>query len=75
VFVWDYTAFFSALILFLVGIVFAAWVSYTLSGNLKRNRVQEAEYFRQCQYCSHVYLDYLKRSPCRCPRCLSYHDQ
>ena len=72
-FIWDFNAIFAvALILYLV-IVLGVWMFYTLIEK-QYGSAKDAGYFRQCRYCGHVYLDYLMRNPCLCPRCLSYHD-
>lgn len=73
-FIWDFDAFFSISLILCVGLVLTFWLRY----NLNRDRQQEQEkvvhYLKHCHYCGYVYLDYLVRSSCRCPRCLSYHD-
>jgi hypothetical protein len=73
-FIWDYSAIFAVILIILLGIVFGMGVFYTLNRRLQAATSVEAAYFRQCHYCGYVYMDYLKREPCRCPRCLSYHD-
>ena len=67
-----YTSLF--LIIFL-GLVFTVWVVYTCSRKPDVKEPVEWTDFRLCHYCGHVYMDYLKRFPCLCPRCLSYHDR
>jgi hypothetical protein len=70
-FIWDFNAIFVFVLFLLFGIVFAIRAFYTLK---RQPESREDGYFRQCLYCSYVYMDYLKLSPCRCPRCLSYFD-
>ena len=72
-FIWDFNAIFAVALILSLAIVLGVWMFYTFRGQQDR-RTQDAGYFRQCRYCGHVYLDYLMRNPCLCPRCLSYHD-
>ena len=74
-FIWDYSALFAVVIIITLGVVFTAWMVYTCNRRLNFEGPVDWTEFRQCHYCAHVYVDYLKRSPCRCPLCLSYHDQ
>ncbi|MBI4309587.1 MAG: hypothetical protein HY591_04575 [Candidatus Omnitrophica bacterium] len=73
-FIWDYSAIFAVVIIVTLGVVFMAWVFYTCNRKLIFEEQALWEEFRQCHYCAYVYIDHLKRAPCRCPRCLSYHD-
>ena len=74
-FIWDFAAIFAVGLIFLVGLVLALWIRYnsTRAGEQKQESV--STYFRHCHFCGYVYLDYAQKSPCRCPRCLSYHDE
>lgn len=74
-FIWDFGALFAVSLILSIGLVLTLWIRY----NFKREAQEVVgdsvgDYFRQCNYCSYVYLDYFKKNPCRCPRCLSYHD-
>ena len=73
-FIWDFNAIFAVTIILLFGVVFMAWMFYTCNRRLDFEETTQWRGFRQCHYCAHVYIDYLKRFPCCCPRCLSYHD-
>ena len=73
-FIWDFSAIFAVVLIVSLGVVFAGWLFYTFNGPVENHEYRPQEHFRQCQYCGHVYMDYLKRAPCRCPQCLSYHD-
>ena len=73
-FIWDFTAVFAVILIVLLGVVFVLRLFYTLNRGLDFKESSPVEDFRQCGYCGYVYMDHLKRDPCRCPRCLSYHD-
>ena len=73
-FIWDYNAIFAFFWIISMVLVFVLWVAYTLSRGKKEPDFAQVEFFRQCHYCGHVYLDYQMRNPCRCVRCLSYHE-
>ncbi len=74
-FIWDFSAIFAVVLILSLGLVLTMWMRYN-SNRDHQQGVAEAvsEYFRQCHYCGYVYLDYARRDPCSCPRCLSYHD-
>jgi len=74
-FIWDFGALFAVVLILLLGLVFSLWLFYTLNRGLDFKESQEWADFRQCHYCGYVYMDHFKRNPCRCPQCLSYHDQ
>ena len=74
-FIWDFNAIFAVVVIVVLTLVFILRVIYTFNRDAYAARTAEWEQFRQCHYCGYVYMDYFKRSPCRCPRCLSYHDQ
>ena len=73
-FIWDFSAYYAFILILGVGLVLAIWMVYNFNND--RNRKDESclEYFRQCRYCAHVYLDYLIKEPYRCPRCHSYQE-
>ncbi len=73
-FIWDFSAIFAVTLILSLGLVLTLWVRYNLNRDRQGLKETIVEYFRQCNYCAYVYLDYLRRTPCRCPRCLSYHD-
>lgn len=72
-FIWDINALFAAALIIVLGIVFIKWMAYTFI-KAKGKQGVASSVFRQCHYCGYVYMDYLKRNPCKCTRCLSYHD-
>lgn len=75
-FVWDFATIIALGIILALGLVLTLWIRYNLD---RCGRISEAEpvsgYFQQCRFCSYVYLDYARKTPCRCPRCLSYGDK
>jgi hypothetical protein len=73
-FIWDFSAIFAVALILTVGLVLALWIRYNFYRDGQQVEGAILEYFRQCSYCGYVYLDYSKKSPCYCPRCLSYHD-
>ena len=73
-FIWDFSAIFAVGLILAIGVVLTLWVRYNLARDKQAAPEPVAEYFRQCHFCGYVYLDYFKKDPCRCPRCLSYHD-
>ncbi len=73
-FIWDFNAIFAIALILGVGLVLTLWIIYTLNRDRQQKQETITEYFRHCLYCGYVYLDYFQSNPCRCPRCLSYHD-
>ncbi len=73
-FIWDFSALFALVLILCVGLVLTWWIVYNLNRDKQGGEDRIIEYFRQCHYCGYVYLDYFQNSPCRCPRCMSYHD-
>lgn len=73
-FVWDFSAIFAVALIFGVGLVLTLWITYNSYRDQQTSEDLVAQYFQQCRYCGYVYLDYLRRDPCCCPRCSSYHD-
>lgn len=73
-FIWDFNAIFAVVLIVLLSVVFTLRLVYTLNRRLDFKDSQQPADFRQCGYCGYVYMDYIKYEPCRCPRCLSYHD-
>lgn len=73
-FIWDFSAVFAVILFLFLGLVFALRLFYTLDRRPDLKGSRDWPDFRQCRYCGYVYVDHFQRSPCRCPRCLSYHD-
>ena len=71
-FIWDFTAIFAVWGVLLLSIVISMWVFYTLTRSQPLVGFTELENFEHCHYCDYIYLDYVKASVGRCPRCLSY---
>ena len=72
-FIWDFNAVFALAVISCLTLVLGPWIAYTFKERA-HPADKDAAYFRQCRYCGHMYLDYLQRDPCLCPRCHSYHD-
>ena len=69
--IWDFNVIMALGVTLSVGLVLVAWVVYTLNRG-RQEAPSDREFFRQCVFCSYLYFDYFKRTPCRCPRCGSY---
>ncbi len=73
-FIWDFNVIFAIFLIVFIGLVIGWGIFYTLGRDKVSRGVLMEPYFKQCLYCGHTYLDYLKHDPSRCPRCKSYHD-
>lgn len=75
-FIWGFDAIFAVTLILSIGLVLTFWILYNLNRDQEVAGQKVSEHLKHCQYCGYVYLDFFlsKKSACRCPRCLSYHD-
>ena len=73
-FIWGFDAIFAVALILSIGLVLILWMLYNLNRDREMQQEKVSQYLKHCHYCGYVYLDFLLRSSCRCPRCLSYHD-
>jgi hypothetical protein len=69
--IWDFSVITALTMILALGVVLGVWISYTFSKD-PVGPLAGGEFFRQCGFCSYLYLDYLKKNIGRCPRCGSY---
>lgn len=60
----------AAYLSFFITLVFMVWVFYNFYR--KDSLDGEADYVRQCPYCTHIVLNYKKLDIIQCPQCGSY---
>ncbi len=71
--VWDFNAIMALGLGLSITTVALWWLLYTFR-RPQLNWQSQQEFIQQCSFCSHMYLDYLKKKPKHCPQCGSYHD-
>ncbi len=72
-FIWDFSVIVALAGTIAVGVVICLWILSSRKPRLP-SLFKDAQAFKQCPYCSYVFLDYLNRKGLPCPRCHSYLD-